>query len=85
MPPRGPRCPALLAREWCVAKRLTGGQVEPRAASWRAMLDNPSGRGCLPAIQRHHSVVYGRTLPRSSLACAQTAPGAGHVETWSRP
>ena len=45
-----------------------------------ALLRNPSGRVCLPAGRRHHSVVYGRTLLRSSLACAQPAPGARHCE-----
>ena len=38
----------------------------------------------MPAYLRHHSVVDGRPLLPSSLACAQTAPGAGHAEILSR-
>ena len=40
-----------------VAQRLPGWQVKPRAAAWRPFDDNPSGRICLPACRRHHSVV----------------------------
>src|SRR6185312_10884609 len=42
------------------------------------------GSVCLPASLRHHSVVDGRPLLRSSLACAQTAPDAGLAEIWGR-
>ena len=41
-------------------------------------------RGCLPACRRHHSVVYGRTLPPSSLAFTQTDPGAGYGKIMNR-
>jgi len=61
-----------------VAQRLTGRQVKPRAKPWQAQVDNPSGRVCLPTSLRHHSGAYRHTLPRSSLAGGQTAPGAGH-------
>ena len=81
---RSPRCSAVVVRRWCVAQRLTGGQVKPRAAAWRPQRNKPRGRVCLPPGPRHHSVVYGRTLPHSSLACAQTAHGAGYGETLDR-
>src|SRR6185503_10021724 len=89
MPPHSPRCLAVAVRWWRVAQRLPGWQVKPRAAEWRPRQGNPCthqfrGRVCLPACLRHHSVVDGRPLPRSSLACAQTASGAGHVEAVSR-
>src|SRR6185437_8137114 len=35
---------------------------------------NPKGRVCLPTYLRHHSVVDGRPLLRSSLACAKQLP-----------
>jgi len=62
----------------------TGCLVKTRAAAWRPLRRNPKGRVCLPACPRHHSVVYRHTRPRSSLACAQTAPGAGHSQIIDR-
>jgi hypothetical protein len=59
-------------------------QVKPRAAAWRPLNGNPSDRVWLRAGRRHHSLVYGRTLPHSSLACAQTVPGAGYGEIMNR-
>ncbi|ULU25592.1 hypothetical protein DYST_02525 [Dyella terrae] len=84
MLPRNPRCPPVAARVGGAAPRLTGGQVKPRVTLWRPLVDNPSGRGCLHAGLRHHSVVYRHTLLRSSLTRAQAAPGAGHVEASGR-
>jgi len=84
MLPHSPRCLAVAVRWWRVARRLPGWQVKPRAAAWRPRHGNPSGRVCLPTCPRHHSVVDGRPLPPSSLACAQTAPGAGHAEALDR-
>jgi hypothetical protein len=63
---------------------LTGRQVKPRAAAWRPLSDNPSGRVGLHAILRHRSVMYRHTFPLSSLSCAQTDPGAGREETMER-
>jgi hypothetical protein len=79
--------PALSASGCQVVGRgagLPGWQAKPRAAAWRPLADNPAGRVCLPACPRHHSVVDGRPLLRSSLACAQTAPGAGRLESGNR-
>src|SRR6185312_6949113 len=82
--PRSPRCLAVAARWWRVAQRLPDWQVKPRAAAWRPPDGNPQGRICLPASLRNHSVVDRRPLLRSFLACAQTAPGAGHAEILNR-
>jgi len=57
-----------------MAQRLTGGQIKPRAAAWRTHHGNPSGRSCLPAGRRPHSVVYRHTRLRSSLPVRQTDP-----------
>jgi len=67
-----------------VAQRQTGRLVKPRAAAWRPLRSNPSGRVWLPACLRHHSVVYRYTRLRSSLSCAQTDSGAGHARAWGR-
>jgi hypothetical protein len=61
-----------------------GGLSKRRAAAWRPQRCNPSGRVHLPACPRHHSVAYGRTLLRASLACVQTAPGAGYWKGMGR-
>ena len=61
-----------------------GALIKLRVAAWRPERSNPSGRGCLPAGLRHHSVVYRHTLLRSSLSCAQTALGAGYWNVMSR-
>jgi hypothetical protein len=61
-----------------------GGLLKRRAAAWWPQRNNPKGRVCLPACPRHHSIAYGRTLIRSSLACAQTDPGAGYWKVIGR-
>ena len=61
-----------------------GRMDKPRAAAWQPRRDNPSGRVCLPACQRHYSVVDGRPLLRSFLACEQTAPGANGWKAMGR-
>ena len=66
-----------------------GRMDKPRAAAWRPLDGNPStyqfrGRVCLPTCRRHHSVVDGRPLLRSFLACGQTASGANGWKTMGR-
>jgi hypothetical protein len=70
-------------------QRLTGHQVKPPTAAWRPLDGNPGthefrGQVCLRPCPRHHLVVDGRPLLRSSLTCAQTAPGARHLEIMIR-
>lgn len=61
-----------------------GRMDKSRAAAWRPRRGNPSGRVCLPACLRHHSVVDGRPLFRSFLVCEQTAPGANGRKAMGR-
>src|SRR6185437_16820130 len=77
------------APTWLAEPAPAKAGVKPHAAAWRPRQGNPCthpfrGRVRLPASLRHHSVVDGRPLLRSSLVCAQTASGAGHAEASSR-
>lgn len=79
--------PALFpcGRQMVVGRADQAGRFVKRAAAvWGLQWSNPQGRVCLPASLRHYSVAYGRTLVRSSLACAQTDSGAGCLKTIGR-